>query len=141
MRSHSDQALLYQTLVIKYISDIRYRADIFCVGAMGSYVAFYLAGLYPLPGTRQFLLSSPYFPEISFTNPILGTTTTIRAKHFSGNPASGTGGNVFVKVCYQTSSHPLGAQHAVRASPSTGNLGNRRVSSIGMRSVQGRLSN
>lgn len=30
-------------------------------GAMGSYVAFYLAGMYPLPGTRQFLISSPFF--------------------------------------------------------------------------------
>ena len=36
---------------------------------MGSYVAFYLAGLYPLPATKQFLLSSPYFPSISFFNP------------------------------------------------------------------------
>ncbi|GJE96620.1 glycoside hydrolase family 92 protein [Phanerochaete sordida] len=66
-------------------------------GAMGSYVAFYLAGLYPLPATRQFLLSSPYFPSISFTNPILGNATTIRVTNFAGNPASGTGGQVFVK--------------------------------------------
>ncbi|CAL1712506.1 unnamed protein product [Somion occarium] len=66
-------------------------------GAMGSYVAFYLAGLYPLPATRQFLLSSPYFPEISFFNPIFGTTTTIRAKNFNGNPKDGTGGTVFVR--------------------------------------------
>ena len=68
---------------------------------MGSYVAFYLAGLYPLPATRQFLLSSPYFPEISFTNPIFGNTTTITVKNFSGNPPNGTGGNVFVKVSYR----------------------------------------
>ena len=67
-------------------------------GAMGSYVAFYLAGLYPLPATQQFLLSSPYFPEISFRNPVLNTTTTIRANGFRGNPKSGTGGHVFVKV-------------------------------------------
>lgn len=67
-------------------------------GAMGSYVAFYLAGMYPLPATRQFLLSSPYFPSISFNNPIFGNATTIKVKNFSGNPASGTGGNVFVKV-------------------------------------------
>ena len=67
-------------------------------GAMGSYVAFYLAGLYPLPATRQVLLSSPFFPEISFFNPLFGKTTTIRAKNFRGNPADGTGGTVFVKV-------------------------------------------
>ncbi|KAI0697371.1 glycoside hydrolase family 92 protein [Cytidiella melzeri] len=67
-------------------------------GAMGSYVAFYLAGLYPVPATRQLLLSSPYFPEISFFNPTFGSTTTIRAKNFVGNPANGTGGTVFVKA-------------------------------------------
>lgn len=67
-------------------------------GAMGSYVAFYLAGLYPLPATRQFLLSSPYFREISFQNPVLKTTTTIRANGFRGNPKNGTGGHVFVQV-------------------------------------------
>ncbi|PIL28602.1 hypothetical protein GSI_08644 [Ganoderma sinense ZZ0214-1] len=66
-------------------------------GAMGSYAAFYLAGLYPLPATRQILLSSPYFPEISFQNPILNTTTTIRSTNFNGNPANGTGGQVFVE--------------------------------------------
>jgi hypothetical protein len=65
---------------------------------MGSYVAFYLAGLYPVPSTRQFLLSSPYFPEISFFNPIFGKNTTIKATNFQGNPDSGTGGTVFVKV-------------------------------------------
>ncbi|OJT03625.1 hypothetical protein TRAPUB_5653 [Trametes pubescens] len=66
-------------------------------GAMGSYVAFYLAGLYPLPATRQFLLSSPYFREITFQNPVLKTTTTIRANGFRGNPKNGTGGHVFVQ--------------------------------------------
>ncbi|KAJ3558216.1 hypothetical protein NM688_g1058 [Phlebia brevispora] len=66
-------------------------------GAMGSYVAFYLAGLYPVPATRQLLLSSPWFPQISFFNPILNTTTTIKAKNFKENPSDGTGGTVFVK--------------------------------------------
>ena len=67
-------------------------------GAMGSYAAFYLAGMYPLPATGQILLSSPYFPQISFYNPVFNTTTTIIAKGFKGNPSSGTGGTVFVKV-------------------------------------------
>ncbi|OCH84461.1 glycoside hydrolase family 92 protein [Obba rivulosa] len=66
-------------------------------GAMGSYVAFYLAGLYPVPATQQYLLGSPWFPQISFHNPTLGTTTTIKANGFRGNPVNGTGGNVFVK--------------------------------------------
>ncbi|KAF4581463.1 hypothetical protein EYR40_009749 [Pleurotus pulmonarius] len=67
------------------------------IGAMGSYVAFLLAGLYPLPATNQILLSSPFFPQVSFRNPLFGTTTTIRSKGFVGNPPSGTGGKVFIK--------------------------------------------
>ncbi|KAF9044979.1 glycoside hydrolase family 92 protein [Panaeolus papilionaceus] len=66
-------------------------------GAMGSYAAFYLLGMYPLPATQQVLISSPYFPKISFFNPLFNTTTTIIANGFKGNPADGTGGNVFVK--------------------------------------------
>ena len=64
---------------------------------MGSYVAFYLAGLYPVPSTRQYLLSSPYFPSISFFNPVFNTTATIKVANFAGNPANGTGGTVFVQ--------------------------------------------
>ncbi|THU97168.1 glycoside hydrolase family 92 protein [Dendrothele bispora CBS 962.96] len=72
-------------------------------GAMGSYVFFYLAGLYPLPATKQILLSSPYFPSISFYNPLLNTTTTIKSNNFTGNPSllsDSTGlttGNILVK--------------------------------------------
>ncbi|KIJ55604.1 glycoside hydrolase family 92 protein [Sphaerobolus stellatus SS14] len=65
-------------------------------GAMGSYAFFYLAGLYPLPATTQFLLSSPYFPRISFYNPLFKTTTTIKVKNFKGNPPDGIG-TVYVK--------------------------------------------
>ncbi|KAJ7096562.1 glycosyl hydrolase family 92-domain-containing protein [Mycena belliarum] len=66
-------------------------------GAMGSYTFFYLAGMYPLPATKQLLLSSPYFPQISFYNPLYKSTTTIKTTNFKGNPADGTGGTVFVK--------------------------------------------
>ncbi|KAI9437962.1 glycoside hydrolase family 92 protein [Lactarius indigo] len=52
-------------------------------GAMGSYALFILAGLYPVPATKQFLLSSPYFPSVSFFNPLFQTKTTIRVKNFS----------------------------------------------------------
>lgn len=69
---------------------------------MGSYAAFYLAGMYPLPATKQMLLSSPYFPKISFFNPLFNTTTTIISHNFQGNPTTGTGGNVFVKVSRQS---------------------------------------
>ncbi|KZP14452.1 glycoside hydrolase family 92 protein [Athelia psychrophila] len=67
------------------------------LGAMASYAAFYLAGMYPLPATQQLLLSSPYFPQISFFNPTFNSTTTILSKNFQGNPITGTGGYVFVK--------------------------------------------
>ncbi|KAL5497692.1 hypothetical protein ACEPAH_2623 [Sanghuangporus vaninii] len=66
-------------------------------GAMASYAFFYLAGLYPVPATRQFLVSSPFFPQISLFNPLFNSTTTIIANGFQGNPANGTGGNVFVE--------------------------------------------
>ncbi|KAK2466575.1 hypothetical protein APHAL10511_001437 [Amanita phalloides] len=66
-------------------------------GALASYPVFFLAGLYPLPGTRQFLLSSPYFPQIGFYNPLYNSTTFIRAVNFQGNPSTGTGGHVFVQ--------------------------------------------
>ncbi|KAF7966871.1 hypothetical protein HWV62_36683 [Athelia sp. TMB] len=66
-------------------------------GAMASYAVFYLAGMYPLPATNQFLLSSPYFPQIEFYNPIFNSTTTIKVAGFPGNPTTGTGGTVFVK--------------------------------------------
>ncbi|KAF9531264.1 family 92 glycosyl hydrolase [Crepidotus variabilis] len=66
-------------------------------GAMGSYVAFYLLGMYPLPATKQILISSPYFPKVSFFNPVYNSTTTIVSHGFNGNPTNGTGGNVFVK--------------------------------------------
>ena len=68
-------------------------------GAMASYAFFYLAGLYPVPATEQYLLSSPFFPEVSFFNPLFNKTTTIKANNFKGNPLNGTGGNVFVEVC------------------------------------------
>ncbi|KAL0564818.1 hypothetical protein V5O48_017217 [Marasmius crinis-equi] len=59
---------------------------------MASYAAFYLAGLYPLPATRQFLLSSPFFREITWFNPVFDSTTTVRSVGFTGE-----GGDVFVK--------------------------------------------
>jgi len=52
-------------------------------GAMGSFAVFHLAGLYPIPATRQFLLSSPFFPSVSFFNPLFDSKTTIRANNFS----------------------------------------------------------
>ncbi|KAF9059872.1 glycoside hydrolase family 92 protein [Rhodocollybia butyracea] len=60
-------------------------------GAMGSYTVFLLSGLYPIPGTKQFLLSSPFFPTVAFSNPLFNTTTTIKAVNWAGNPPDGVG--------------------------------------------------
>ncbi|KIK62122.1 glycoside hydrolase family 92 protein [Collybiopsis luxurians FD-317 M1] len=54
-------------------------------GAMGSFAVFLLAGLYPVPATRQYLLSSPFFPSISFFNPLFNSTTTIKANNWGGS--------------------------------------------------------
>ncbi|KAJ2924654.1 hypothetical protein H1R20_g12427, partial [Candolleomyces eurysporus] len=57
-------------------------------GAMGSYTAFSLLGMYPLPATRQLLISSSYFPVVEFVNPVYNTTTTFKT----------TGPGIFVKA-------------------------------------------
>ena len=65
---------------------------------MGSYAVLYLAGMYPLPATRQLLLSAPFFPRISFCNPVYKKTTTTKVLNFEANLTDGTGGKVFVQV-------------------------------------------
>jgi len=94
----------------QYLTD-RFLNCFYFLGAMGTYATFYLARLYPLPATTQYLLSSPFFPQISPFNPFFNTTTKIMSTGFSGNPPDGTGGNVFVQVrFYQTC--PLTIFHA-----------------------------
>ncbi|QRV87315.1 glycoside hydrolase family 92 protein [Ceratobasidium sp. AG-Ba] len=66
-------------------------------GAMASFAAFYLVGLYPLPATRQVLVSSPWFPTINITNSVTGATTTINALGFKGNPTESQRGDIFVQ--------------------------------------------
>jgi len=67
---------------------------------MGSYAAFYLAGLYPVPATEQYLLSSPFFKQISFYNPVFNTTTIIKSNNFAREPEDGSSGGVFVQVWF-----------------------------------------
>ncbi|EPS96935.1 hypothetical protein FOMPIDRAFT_62080 [Fomitopsis schrenkii] len=66
------------------------------IGAMGTWATFLLLGLYPIPATRQYLLSSPWFPKVSFYNPVFNSTTTMIVHGFDGNPANGTG-QIFVQ--------------------------------------------
>jgi putative alpha-1,2-mannosidase len=63
-------------------------------GAMGSYVAFNLMGIYPLPTTKQFLVSSPFFPRITIHNPLYDSRTTIISHNFDGHD----GRNIYIKV-------------------------------------------
>ena len=66
-------------------------------GAMGSYVAFNLLGLYPLPATKEFLIPSPFFKSVKIRNPLLGTTTTISTRGLQRN-LTDEGRNIYVKV-------------------------------------------
>ncbi|KAJ2917985.1 hypothetical protein MD484_g2436, partial [Candolleomyces efflorescens] len=70
-------------------------------GAMGSYAAFSLLGMYPLPATRQLLISSPYFPVVEFVNPVYNTTTTFKTSG-SGLFVKGVtiDGEAWHSICY-----------------------------------------
>ncbi|KAH8684821.1 glycosyl hydrolase family 92-domain-containing protein [Tricladium varicosporioides] len=51
-------------------------------GAMGSFVAFSMMGLFPNPGQDVYLITPPYFESVSTTNPVTGKTATIRNVNF-----------------------------------------------------------
>lgn len=50
-------------------------------GTLGSWFVFAAAGLYPIPGTDQWIIGSPLFPKLELTLP--AGTFTIEAKHVS----------------------------------------------------------
>nr|POE56716.1 putative secreted glycosidase [Quercus suber] len=47
-------------------------------GASGSFVAFALAGLFPVAGQDVYLITPPFFDSVSFTHPLTRQTATIR---------------------------------------------------------------
>jgi putative alpha-1,2-mannosidase len=51
-------------------------------GAMGSFVAFSMMGLFPNPGQNVYLIIPPYFESVSITNPLTNKTATIRNVNF-----------------------------------------------------------
>ncbi|KAJ5135948.1 secreted glycosidase [Penicillium atrosanguineum] len=51
-------------------------------GAMGSFVVLSMMGLWPVPGQDVYLITPPYFKEVSITNPISGKVSTIRNVNF-----------------------------------------------------------
>lgn len=51
-------------------------------GAMGSFVAMSMIGLFPNPGQNVYLITPPYFEEVNITSPLTGNTARIRNVNF-----------------------------------------------------------
>ena len=51
-------------------------------GAMGSFVAFAMMGLFPNPGQDVYLITPPFFEEVNITSPYTGKTTRVRSVGF-----------------------------------------------------------
>ncbi|KAI5923062.1 alpha-1,2-mannosidase, putative subfamily [Camillea tinctor] len=51
-------------------------------GAMGSFVALSMMGIFPNPGQDVYFITPPFFPSISITNPATGKTATIKNINF-----------------------------------------------------------
>lgn len=68
-------------------------------GAMGSFVAFTMMGLFPNPGQDVYLITPPFFESVNISNPVNNKTATIRNVGFV--PTSGTNStassNVFIQ--------------------------------------------
>ncbi|MCJ1439692.1 MAG: hypothetical protein MMC23_000173 [Stictis urceolatum] len=61
-------------------------------GAMGSFTAFVMSGLFPNAGQDVYLIAPPFFEEVSYTSPQSNKTATIRNKNF--DPGYG---NIYVQ--------------------------------------------
>lgn len=51
-------------------------------GAMGSFTALTMMGLYPMSGQDVYLIIPPFFEEVGITNPHSGKTATIKSVNF-----------------------------------------------------------
>ncbi|KAI1412043.1 glycoside hydrolase family 92 protein [Hypoxylon sp. FL1857] len=51
-------------------------------GAMGSFVAFSMMGLFPNPGQDVYLITPPFFESVNITHPTTGKTAIIRNVNF-----------------------------------------------------------
>lgn len=54
-------------------------------GAMGSFVAFSMMGLFPNPGQDVYLITPPYFESVNITSPVTGKTARIRNVGFDAS--------------------------------------------------------
>ncbi|KAJ5098796.1 Alpha-1-2-mannosidase [Penicillium argentinense] len=74
-------------------------------GAMGSFVAMSMMGLFPNPGQSVYLITVPFFKSVSIKSPLTGKTATIQVTNwdqFNTNNTSGnsTGGTGFIHSAY-----------------------------------------
>ena len=53
-------------------------------GAMGSFAALAMLGLFPNPGQDVYLITPPFFQEWSIVNKVTGKTATVRNVNFDG---------------------------------------------------------
>ncbi|KAH8658198.1 putative alpha-1,2-mannosidase family protein [Xylariales sp. PMI_506] len=51
-------------------------------GAMGSFLAFSMMGLFPNPGQNVYLITPPFFESVNITHPLTGKTAVIRNVNF-----------------------------------------------------------
>lgn len=51
-------------------------------GAMGSFTALSMLGIWPVPGQNVYLLTPPFFPEVSIRHGITGKVATVRTLNF-----------------------------------------------------------
>lgn len=54
-------------------------------GAMGSFVVLSMMGLWPVPGQDVYLITPPYFKEVSIRNALTGKIATIRNINFDSS--------------------------------------------------------
>jgi len=64
-------------------------------GAMGSFVAMAMMGLFPNPGQDVYLLTVPFFETVSIVSPLTGKTAIVRTANWEEfNTPNATGGAV-----------------------------------------------
>lgn len=67
-------------------------------GAMGSFVAMSMMGLFPNPGQSVYLITVPFFELVSIVSPLTGNTATVRVANWSKfNSLNNTGSTGFIQ--------------------------------------------
>ncbi|KAL4923189.1 GH92 family glycosyl hydrolase [Aspergillus undulatus] len=64
-------------------------------GAMGAFTVFSMLGLFPVPGQNVYLISAPFFEEVSITSPVSNHTATVKVLEF--DPRGKERGKVFIQ--------------------------------------------